>query len=689
MKKVLKNISRVLFSLLLIFSIFGTFNVLAEEVIFKVTNISVKEKSDGVIVNNVSLNSGNITNDIVFTNKDDYIKYNITIKNNSDKDYTIKSISDDNDSANLEYTYDDLSNVVLSANEEKTFELTITYKIDSLSTNISTKKVNLTLTYEDENGNVETSNVEDGSIANPKTGDNIYKYLIMGCISIIGLGITMTNKKKLTKLLMIIGIASKLIIPFGVNAESEKFQIVFNNTIKAKEYTVTFNTNGGTEVNPIKVVKGGKVPKPSNPIKEGYEFDNWYTNSNLSSIFDFEDTSITSDTEIYAKYEISRYSITWKNDNDEVLEIDENVEYGTTPTYDGTIPTKEATAQYTYTFAGWTPSINKVINNITYTAIYSSTLNDYTVTFDTNGGSVVENQTIGYGKKATRPSTNPIKTDYAFEDWYTDNTYTTKFDFANTAITSDTIIYANFIDPCNGFNTDSWSNIVTNLANDSNYYSSTANCRREVPIDMDDDGENESYTVRLVNTSTPEVCNTEGFSQTACGIVIEFLDFVDKRVVNSTQTNVGGWRASELAAWLNSDFYNKLPNDLKSVIIPTYPIVSGNGYYVASPNITEEDTALNKIYLFANKEVGYDHDWDTKKDETTDTRILDFYRENTDKSYKVKRDLSNTAQDWWLRSATSKFYDSFFAINKGGSLCNSKSDYEWHVSPAFRIGNNN
>ena len=81
MKKILKNISRVLFSLLLIVSIFGTFNVLAEEVIFKITNISVKENSSGVTVNDVSLSGGSITNDIVFTNKDDYITYNITFKN--------------------------------------------------------------------------------------------------------------------------------------------------------------------------------------------------------------------------------------------------------------------------------------------------------------------------------------------------------------------------------------------------------------------------------------------------------------------------------------------------------------------------------------------------------------------------------------------------------------------------------
>ena len=316
MKKIIKNITRVLFSLLLIVSIFGAFNVLAQEIIFKVTNIEVKEKSDGVTVNDVSLTSGAITNDIVFTDKDDYIKYNITIKNSSDKDYTIKSISDDNDSTNLEYTYDDLSNVKVNKGEEKTFELTITYKTESTTSSISSKKVNLSITYEDESGNVETSEVKGASIENPKTGDDIYKYIIMGGISLVGLGLTLANKKKLSKSLMVVGVASTLIIPFGVRAESETFQIVLNNTIKAKEYTVTFNTNGGSSIDAIKVVKGGKVTKPSDPSKDNNDFKGWYTTSGLSTVFDFSNTKINSDTEIFAKWEkIVPYTVVSGNIN--------------------------------------------------------------------------------------------------------------------------------------------------------------------------------------------------------------------------------------------------------------------------------------------------------------------------------------------------------------------------------------
>ena len=468
MKKVLKNISRVLFSLLLIVSIFGTFNVLAEEVIFKITNISVKDKSDKVTVNDVSISNGSINNDIVFTDKNDYITYNISFKNSTSDKYKILSITDDNDSDYLDYTYDDLSNVKLDAGEEKTFNLTITYKQETSDLTITDKAVSLTLTYEKDDGTIGTETITNGdnnatagkdkvttkNITNPKTGDNVTTYIILGIISLLGLTITTISKKHLSKSLMAIALVSSIALPLGVKADSQSFKITFNNTIKVREYTVTFNTNGGTEISSMKVVKGNKIEKTTQPQKDNYIFDNWYT----------------------------------------------------------------------------------------------------------------------------------------------DNTYTNKYDF-DTPITEDTIIYAKWNDLCNGFSTDSWATIVSNLASNSNHYSSTIGCKKEVEMDMDDDGVNESYTVRLANTSTPTVCNTTGYSQTSCGTVIEFYDIVDARKMNNQGTNVGGWKATVLAAWLNGEFYNKLPDDLKTVIIPTYPIVSGSGARLESPDITASDTTLNKIYF--------------------------------------------------------------------------------------------
>ena len=568
MKKVLKNISRVLFSLLLIFSIFGTFNVLAEEVIFKITKIEVKEKSDKVTVNDVSLSGGSINNDIVFTDKDDYIKYEITFKNTTDNKYKILSISDDNDSEYLDYTYDNLSNTELNGGDEKTFNLTITYKQETNNLTISDKAVSLTLTYEKDDGTTGTETITNDdnnatndnnttktgevkgeqTITNPKTGDNVTTYIILGIVSLVGLAITTVSKKHLSKSLMTIALVSSIALPLGVKADSDKFNIVFNNTIKVREYTVTFNTNGGTEISSIKAVKGNKITKPA----------------------------------------------------------------------------------------------------------------------------------------------DPTKTDYIFDNWYTDNTYTTLFDFDNMIITEDTAIYAKWNDLCNGFSTDSWATIVSNLASNSNHYSSTIGCKKEVEMDMDDDGVNESYTVRLANTSTPTVCNTTGYSQTSCGTVIEFYDIVDARKMNNQGTNVGGWKATVLAAWLNGEFYNKLPDDLKTVIIPTYPIVSGSGARLESPDITASDTTLNKIYLLSTREVGINEQYDNKKNIDTDTRTLDIYSNtSTLVSVQQKMKIDGTKQRWWLRTADSHSNGNFYGVGLNGGFIIHVAFATNGVAPAFRIGNPN
>ena len=237
----MKKVFRVLFSMLLVFSIFGVVNVLAEEVIFKITGFSVNEKSDKVTVNEVSLSEGQLINNVEFTYKDDYIKYDITVKNNTSDSYTIKSISDDNTSPYLKYTYDDLSDVKLDAGEEKTFNLTITYIQQVNTLKISDQAVKLTLTYESVDGSTgseviggsDNNGTISNNITNPKTGDNIYLYIILGLVSIGGLVITTVSKRRIAKSVMVIALVSSLIIPFGVSADSDNILVQFDNTINS------------------------------------------------------------------------------------------------------------------------------------------------------------------------------------------------------------------------------------------------------------------------------------------------------------------------------------------------------------------------------------------------------------------------------------------------------------------------
>ncbi len=92
-----------------------------------------------------------------------------------------------------------------------------------------------------------------------------------------------------------------------------------------------------------------------------------------------------------------------------------------------------------YTFDSWDKDFSNVSSNLVVTAQYN--INSYNVSFNTDGGSEVSNQLVEYQKSAERPATDPTKKGYIFVDWYSDQNYTSQYDF-DTPIKGDTTIYA-------------------------------------------------------------------------------------------------------------------------------------------------------------------------------------------------------------------------------------------------------
>jgi len=141
------------------------------------------------------------------------------------------------------------------------------------------------------------------------------------------------------------------------------------------------------------------------------------------------------------------YTIVWKN-GDNTLETDENVVYGATPSYDGATPTKDATAQYTYTFSGWTPQISSVTGSVTYHAQFTETLRTYTVTFYSEDGlTVLDTVTVEYGSNAVYSKSTPVKNataghTYVFEKWVTAQGGSVADDLTN--VIEDRLVYASF-----------------------------------------------------------------------------------------------------------------------------------------------------------------------------------------------------------------------------------------------------
>ena len=234
------------------------------------------------------------------------------------------------------------------------------------------------------------------------------------------------------------------------------------------------------------------------------------------------------------------------------------------------------------------------------------------------------------------------------------------------------------------FATDSWATIIANVkaGNGSEY---AVGSTKEVNLGSTYG----THTLRVANTSTPSECSTEGFSQSACGFVLEFADIITTHTMNDTDTNVGGWPASGMHTFVNNDIYNSLPSELKMAIIDTVT-VSGHGSTSGETNFTSTD----KLYLLSTAEVwaqGSSNtiDYDVARD---NTRQLDYYKNlgvttsNYSEANKKNGTSDSSWSSWWLRAATSNYTYRFFHVNPNGSWRSDGAVFSYGLSPAFRIG---
>ena len=230
--------------------------------------------------------------------------------------------------------------------------------------------------------------------------------------------------------------------------------------------------------------------------------------------------------------------------------------------------------------------------------------------------------------------------------------------------------------PSKSFAEDSWNIIASNVkAGNTGKYK--VGDTKEVDL-----GTYGKHMVRIANMSTPDECKQEGFSQSACGFVVEFTDIITTHNMNPTLTNSGGWPASQMKTFIDKYIYNSLPDDLKKVIIDT-KTVSGHGELDSENHISTD-----KLYLLATAEVWKDGDHaDAARDKT---RQLDYYSSKgvTTSSYAaaIKKDSTGTAAEWWLRGASSDFDFDFYYSWNNGAMSDTEADYSSGVSPAFRIG---
>lgn len=231
------------------------------------------------------------------------------------------------------------------------------------------------------------------------------------------------------------------------------------------QYSITYNLNGGTNhaENPAEYNVGSEKITLLDPTKTGYRFDGWYDNDAFAGE---PVTKIavgsTGNVTLYAKWTIKQYTVSW-NANGGTLDggnASVSAEYGSLvsavkPDND---PTKAATAEKEYTFAGWYTNVactqpladNATVpeNGMTLYAKWTETARRYTITWVSEDKTVKESK-LAYGTRINtdRPSvsrTGDTGYTWEIEGWYTGPNGTGTKIIGSTTVTGDATYYANW-----------------------------------------------------------------------------------------------------------------------------------------------------------------------------------------------------------------------------------------------------
>lgn len=226
------------------------------------------------------------------------------------------------------------------------------------------------------------------------------------------------------------------------------------------EHTLTFETNGGSAINPVTVRHGNAVARPADPTKDKYTFIGWYVDPEFTAKYDFA-TVLEADKTIYAKFELTSTPIGDIYVRYDVLHI-KQLPDGTYDLANAEVEHLSAKKDTTVTAvikdyrATHHVNVNRTLSKLTGTAIqpYKGVdgkpvytiltvyydLDFHTLTFDTMGGSKIAPETVRHGLTVAKPK-DPVNGGYIFDGWYTDKTFRHRYDFS-TPLTEDITIYA-------------------------------------------------------------------------------------------------------------------------------------------------------------------------------------------------------------------------------------------------------
>ena len=476
------------------------------------------------------------------------------------------------------------------------------------------------------------------------------------------------------------------------------------------QYDITFIENQGTTVNDIMNQDYGTNIAYPTTSRTGYTFDGWYLDNDIFLQPFTSTTIISSDITLYAKWNINQYTITFNTDGgNSILPITQDFNTAITAPVD---PIKTG-----YTFIGWNQDIPTQMpakNNI-ITALWE--INQYTITFNTDGGNNIPAMTQDFNTAITAP-VDPIKTGYTFIGWNQDipsqmpaedititalweiNQYTiltyveNGITYINYGKYPQTVVWnANLINALN----------TLTQTNSEGYYEYNGNEYAKVTATPFNSVYQFTTGTKIVSGQTyyfkvepikwRVISNNDGTLQLLSEYIIDRQAYhpnTNTRTIDGQTIYSNNYQHSKIRTWLNSTFYNKAFGTLDQNAILTTLVNNSAATTNSSSNPYASANTNDKIYLLSYQDVSntsYGFVTSTGSTTTGEAQTTDYARAIGAWMSTSSSTYGNAY--WWLRSPgihnASSASNAFYVDYRGYRSSNIVSRTYLGVRPALQI----
>jgi hypothetical protein len=373
---------------------------------------------------------------------------------------------------------------------------------------------------------------------------------------------------------------------------------------------------------------------------------------------------------------LEEYTVTFRNDDGTVYEAaTQKVERGGSakdPVKTGLIetPVKEPSIDYTYEFYQWDMSIDYILQDTVITATFKAISRVNTVRFVDYDGKELESYSVDARGSCEYRGEDPERNGYIWTGWDQDTT-----NVIDDMVVTATYEYPSL--PPAVLDLDNYDYVYSDDPADNSAYTfaqlyaiiKTKQTSRYIPIKgkvkmvplKNSYITDESIEFNLHSVGHYELADGSGEMSNADFYMTGVLNA--GRRLNATNTNVGGWDASEGRSWLNDKIYpNVFPPHWRSLIVKTKTLASeGN----LSSTILSSDDFL-RIPSYA--EVGFETGNVPYKNEISENASEKTFSQYTDNTSRIKKTFNGegTAQNWWTRSPWSAYAATFAYIGSNG-----------------------